>query len=231
MVQTGLLNCKLFEGIKEADLAAILVCLNAVTRNYSKGDFVMKAGSSPTNVGVVTEGCVHIMQEDYWGNRTLIEQVASFEVFGEAFACAETERLPLSIMAAKDTSILFIDYKRIITTCSSACAFHAHLIKNMVSSMAQRNLALMKKIEHTNKRNIREKLLSYFSTQALLGDSSSFEIPFSRQELADYLAVDRASLSRSLSAMEDDGLVDLQGRRVTLLKKNTEWFDLSSAEL
>lgn len=222
MDHESLRTCALFAGIEGADIPVILGCLDARKKNYPKDDFILKAGTKVTQVGVVLEGCVNLIQEDYWGNRTLIEQVLPGGVFGEAFACAEVEMIPLSVVAAKESTILFIDYKRIITVCSSACTFHLNLIKNMIGSIAYKNVALTRKIEHTNKRSIRDKILAYLSSQAILNDSPSFTIPFSRQELADYLAVDRASLSRSLGMMKADGIIELQGRRATLLRSRYE---------
>jgi CRP-like cAMP-binding protein len=202
--------------MNEDELIAILSCLDARTKHYGRGEFILKAGTKLTCVGVVLEGCVHLIQEDYWGNRLLIEQIVPGEVFGEAFACSLDEVLLLDAQAAKDSTVLFIDYQRIVTTCSSACTFHLRLITNMISSMARESIALTRKIEHTNRRSIPDKILSFLSTQALLNGSSHFDIPFSRQELADYLAVDRASLCRSLKTLKDQGLISAQGRNFTL---------------
>ena len=212
-------DCTLFSGIESTQIPSILACLDAREKNYPKDDYILQAGTRVLHVGVVVEGCINLIQEDYWGNRILIEQVYSGGVFGEAFACAEVEKIPVSVVAAKDTTVLFLDYQRIIKVCSSACVFHLQLIKNMVNSIAQKNVALTHKIEHTSKRSIQDKVLAYFSTQAIQSGSASFKIPFSRQELADYLSVDRASLSRSLGLMKSEGLIDLQGKNVKLLNE------------
>lgn len=213
-------KCSLFEGISEDQLTAILGCLEAQTKTYPKGDFVFRAGTKLTKVGVVLEGNVQLIQEDYWGNRSLLEQIAPGGIFGEAFACTDHAILPLSVIAADDVTILLIDYRRIISVCTSACEFHLRVIKNMVTSMAQKNIVLTRKIEHTSKRTINEKILSYLSGQALRNGSPSFTIPFNRQELADYLAVDRASLSRSLGQMRDEGILRVKGRRFELIEQD-----------
>ncbi len=214
---TELSHCALFEDMSKDELSAVLSCLDAKTRRYKKGEFILKAGTKLARVGVVLAGCAHLIQEDYWGNRLLIAQALPGEEFGEAFACSANEVLSLSVYAAQDTTVLFIDYQRIVTVCSSACTFHVRLIKNMLLSMAQKNISLTRKIEHTSKRNVQEKILSYLSAQALLANSPHFEISFTRQELADYLAVDRASLCRALGALQDQGFIAVQGRNITLL--------------
>lgn len=195
----------------------MLKCLDAREKHYPKGDFILKAGAIPTHVGIVLEGRINLVQEDYWGNRSLIDQILPSGIFVEAFACAGDERMPLNVIATTDTDVLFIDYNRIINGCSSSCGFNLPLIKNMISSIARKNVALTRKMEHMNKRSIHDKILSYLSMQALINGSSSFAIPFSRQELADYLAIDRASLSRSLSKMQDEGLIRFQGKKFTLI--------------
>lgn len=210
-------TCPLFKGMSDQDIPKILSCLDARERQYPKGDSILNVGDIPAYVGIVLEGQVQLVQEDYWGNRSLIDHILPGGIFAEAFACAGNERMPLSVIASTDTKVLFIDYSRIITVCSSSCNFHLALIKNMLSSIARKNIALTRKIEHMNKRKLRDKILSYFSMQALINNSPSFTIPYSRQELADYLAVDRASLSRSLSKMQDEGIIRFQGKKFTLL--------------
>ena len=200
-------QCPLFAGIEEVDLKALLDCLTAVRRAYKKNEFIFFAGDSVQSVGVVLSGSVHVLQEDYWGNRAILAHVDSTCVFGEAFSCAETERLPVSVIAAEKTEVLLIDYKRIVTTCSSSCAFHMALIKNMVKLLAQKNVMLTQKMEMITHRTTRERLMVYLSSQAMKAGESRFTIPFNRQQLADYLSVERSAMSTELSRMQSDGLI------------------------
>lgn len=219
MDQTVLQQCKLFAGIDAEGLSAILPCLNAQEKRYPKNSFIFHVEESPSCVGIVLEGAVHLVQEDYWGNRTLIERVLPGGTFGEVFACTDEEKIPLNVIAVEDSTILFIDYKRIVTVCSSACSFHLQLIKNMMQALAYKNIALTGKVEHIGKRTLYDKILSYLSSQAIMNNSSSFTIPFSRQELADYLAVDRASLSRTLGIMKAEGVIRFKGRAFELIEQ------------
>jgi CRP-like cAMP-binding protein len=210
-------RCPLFEGIAAGDVSALLTCLNAAERGYARNSFIFSEGEKADYVGVVLSGGVHIAQEDFWGNRTIVSHIAPGELFGEAFSCAEVERLPVAAVAAEDTEVLIIDCRRIITTCSSACAFHAGMIKNLLRILARANLALIGKIEHVTRRTTREKLLSYLSRAASAAGGAAFEIPFSRQELADYLAVDRSAMSAELSRMRDEDLIRYNRNRFELL--------------
>lgn len=179
---------------------------------------ILNAGDHPEYVGVVLYGRVHIVQDDFWGNRSILAAVTSGDLFGEAISCAEADEFPVSAVALTTTTILMINYKQIITTCSSSCVFHASLIRNMLKILANKNLNLTRKIEHITKKTTREKVLSYLSEQALLSHSDSFEIPFNRQELADYLSVERSALSSTLSKMQDEGFITFHKHAFTLNK-------------
>jgi CRP-like cAMP-binding protein len=200
-------TCPLFLGIDGAELHTLLDCLSASKKRYKKGGFIFRAEENVTSVGVVLSGSVHVIQEDFWGNRTILARIGPGGLFGEAFSCAEVDKLPVSVMAAESAEILFIDYKRIVTTCSSSCSFHTGLIKNMMHILARKNVLLTQKIEFVTQRTTKDKLLAYLSAQARQAASDTFEIPFSRQELADYLSVDRSAMSNELCKMRDEGIL------------------------
>lgn len=197
----------LFRGIDESQLASLLACLTAVKRRYRKDELIFVAGEKPISVGIVLSGSVRVLQEDFWGNRTILAHIESSGLFGEAFSCAEQVALPVSVIACETTEIMLIDYRKIITTCSSACVFHTQLVMNMMRILAKKNILLTKKLEYLSKRTTREKLLSFLSAQAVSAKSTIVEIPFNKTELAEYLCVDRSALSRELSAMKAEGLL------------------------
>lgn len=209
-------TCTLFREIDEGEAAAMLQCLGASVKSYAKGTYVWAAESKAVQVGIVLSGSVNIVKEDYWGNRTILAKAEKGEMFGEAFSCANMERLPVGVVASESTDIMLIDCKRIITTCSSACMFHSKLIQNMIKTLAEKNIIMTQKMDHMGKRTTREKLLSYLSGQAIKTKSNSFTIPFDRQELADYLSVDRSAMSSELGKMRDEGLVSFKKNRFIL---------------
>jgi CRP-like cAMP-binding protein len=210
-------QCRLFDGVNASDLGKLLNCLSAVQKTYKKGGFISTAGAHFNSVGVVLSGSIHIIQDDFWGNRTLVARFEPVEIFGEAFVFGGQGCLPVGIMAAEQSDILLINCKKIITACPSACVFHTTLIKNLITVLAQKNSMLMQKIEHITHRSTREKLLSYFSFQAGQMKSTAFEIPFNRQELADYLSIDRSAMSSELGRMRDEGILRFSKNRFELL--------------
>jgi CRP-like cAMP-binding protein len=207
----------LFCGIEEKNIESMLKCLSAREAEYKKDAFILSAGDVPTEVGIVLSGSVNIINEDYWGNRTIISKISGGELFAESFSCSDTDKLPVSVVTSEKTEVLFIDYKRIITTCTSACVFHTALINNMMRILANRNILLTQKMEYTANRTTREKLLSYLSAQAIAAKSSAFAIPFNRQELADYLCVDRSAMSNELCKLRDDGMLSFRKNQFKLL--------------
>ena len=212
-----LVQTKLFSGIEEEEIVAMLSCLSAVTKTYAKGEYIFKRESRITSVAMLLEGVVHIQKEDYWGNLSILSEVSQGEIFGEVYACLGSEEMQNNAVAVKSSTVLFLDINRVLTTCPSACDFHSRLIQNLLSIMAQKNLMLTRKITHMSRRTTREKLLSYLSEQSAKAGSAVFDIPFNRQQLADYLSVDRSAMSGELGRMRDEGLLRFNRNHFELL--------------
>jgi CRP-like cAMP-binding protein len=207
----------LFAEIEEEDLSALLACLSGRSKSFKKDEAILLEGDKPTSVGIVISGDVHIVKDDYFGNRNIIAHVKPGGMFGDAFVCAGAETTPVTAVANADSEILFIDYNRIITNCPSTCGFHTMLIRNMLRILAQNNMSLVDKLEHVTRRTTREKVLSYLSDQAKQQGSSSFTIPFNRQEMADFLSVERSALSAELSKLRDEGQIKFNKNQFELL--------------
>lgn len=208
---------KLFKGIGELETASMLNCLGAYRRSYQKGGCVFRKGERITAVALLLEGAVHIQKEDYWGNLSILNEISAGEVFGETYACPDGGEMLNNAVAVKDSQVLFLDVKRVLTTCSSACQFHGKLIQNLLSVLAMKNKMLTQKLEHMSQRTTREKLLSYLSEQSLKEGRSSFDIPFNRQQLADFLSVDRSAMSNELCKMRDEGILEFERNHFVLL--------------
>ncbi|MDR2490146.1 MAG: Crp/Fnr family transcriptional regulator [Spirochaetaceae bacterium] len=211
-----LAGCPLFEGLSGDTVGQVLGCVKPVHRRFESGAYVFNEDDECSLLGIVLKGALHIIRDDYWGNRTIVTRLEAGMIFGEAFACAELKKLPVSVVAVERSEILLLDFKRIIKVCSNACEFHTRLIKNMVSNMAYKNVQLMEKIECISQRNTRSKILSYLSFNAKRRKSSVIEIPFNRQEMADYLSVERSALSAELCRMRDEGLLEFNKNKFRL---------------
>lgn len=213
----ALKKCPLLTGIAEGEIELLIGCLDAKHRKVKKSEIIFAAGDRPDFVGIVLTGAVHIVQDDFWGNRTILTAVPAGGLFAEAFSTAEAASLPVSVIAQSDCDILLIDCRRILTSCSNSCVFHYRLIRNLMKIIAAKNIELTQKMEHITKKSVRERVLSYLSECAMSEGGNSFSIPFNRQELANYLSVERSALSSTLGKMRDDGVIDFEKNRFTLL--------------
>ena len=207
----------LFEGIEEKDLPSLLSCMGGSVKKYDKRQAIFLPGDEVKELGVVLSGSVQVIMDDAFGNRGIVGEVGAGELFAEAFCCAGMEKLPVGVEAKSDSEILFLNYRRVINTCTSVCPYHARLIQNMVSILATKNVELSKKLLHISQRTTREKLLSYLSEQAHAAGSRTFTIPFTRQELADYLCVERSAMATQLSRLCKEGVIETHRNTFRLL--------------
>jgi len=212
----------LFRGTSEEELPTLLDCLAPTTREYAKNELILRQGEDVSAVGLVLSGRAQVIEEDFWGNRSILADAWPGDLFAEAYAFLPGERLRVSVVAAEPTSVMLLDAKRMLEVCSSACRFHTRLVQNILAESARKNLALTRKVSHMSKRSTREKLLSYLSGQALGAGSDAFEIPFNRQQLADYLCVDRSAMSSELCKMRDEGLLVFDKNRFQLKEEFSE---------
>ena len=211
-----LTTTQLFYGINESEINELLPCLGANERKFQKEEIVFRAGLPVNQIGLVESGSVNIVVNFYWGNCNIFAHVGAGQVFAENYAAIPGKELLCEVVACEETQVLFLNMQNILTTCSRACAFHTRLIKNMLRISAQKNLNLSARMMHTASHSLRQRLLSYLSEQALENGTPHFTIPFNRQQLADYLAVNRSSMSKELSRMQEEGLLTYHKNRFTL---------------
>lgn len=211
-----LANTPLFHGIKENEIAHVLTCLGAREKHFTKHEVIFRAGESIRDIGLVMSGSVNIIVNFFWGNSQIFGHIARGDIFAENFAAIPGKELTCDVVAAEDSVILFLNFTNIVTTCHRACSYHHRLIHNLVRISAQKNLNLSSRMMHTAPKSIRERLLSYLSEQAMIHGNARFTIPFNRQELADYLGVDRSALSNELSKMQKEGLITYHKNEFTL---------------
>lgn len=209
-------HTKIFAGVGDREIESMLSCLGARLKTYKKGEYVFRQGESITDIMVLAEGNLHVQKDDYWGNRSILGEICAGEMFGEAYAYDSGAMLN-DVVVVEDSTVIFLDVKRILTSCSNACRFHAIVVQNLFFAISEKNRKLVQKLGHISKRTTREKLMSYLSEQAKKQNSASFTISFNRQQLADFLSVDRSAMSNELGKMRDEGLIEFQKNKFKLL--------------
>ena len=210
-------NSPLFDGIALEDRKGMLGCIGYHISAYRKGEIIAFEAENIKYVGILLSGTVDMIKEDVWGSKTVLLRMHKDDLFGETFACGADNLSVVTFAVSEDARILFMPFDRVMHSCTMACVFHNRLIENMVRIIAAKNRDLMRKVEVVSKRTIREKLLAYLSIQAQTKGTCSFEIPFGRTELAEYLCVDRSALTRELVKMQDEGLITYEKNSFQLL--------------
>ncbi len=212
----ALARMSLFCGISAEEVGPMLDCLQVRERSFRKGERIVAMGDIVRAAGLVLSGEVLVERTDVWGARSILATVGAGSLFAEAYACAPECPSMVDAVAARECTVLFLNIDRILRLCPSACPCHTRLVRNLLSDLAEKNLRLTNKIAHTAPKSIRGRVLAYLSSQARMAGSSSFTIPFSRQELADYLNVDRSALSNELGKMQREGLLSFKKNRFVL---------------
>ena len=207
---------QLFSGVIDTEISAMLNCLQAKLLTFQKGDYVFREGERIDNITVLVKGKLLVQHDDFWGNRNIVNVIRVGEMFGEAYVAPESGSLLNDVIAEEDSAVIFFDVRRILTVCSTACRFHSMVIQNLFFAISEKNRKLVQKIGHMSKRSTRAKLLSYLSEEAKRQNSSHFTIPFTRQQLADFLCVDRSAMSNELCKMRDEGLLQFDKNQFTL---------------
>lgn len=210
-------KCPLFYDIEDDRMLRMLHCLGAQVLFFDKKYTVFAEGKPAKYIGIVLSGSVQIAQLDYYGNRSILGNVGAGEIFAESFACAQVESVPVTVIANEPSEIMLIDCSHILYTCSNNCEFHRRLIFNLMKNLAIKNIGYHQKIEITSKRTTRDKLMTYLMLCSKNEGKNSFTIPFDRQELADYLEVDRSGLSAEISKLKKEGVIENTKNRFVLL--------------
>lgn len=210
-------NTQLFSGASDEDIEAMLGCLQAKLCTYKKGEYVLREGERVERLMMLVKGELHIQRDDYWGNRSIISMVGVGEMFGEAYAAPESGPLMNDVLAVEDSAVIFLDIGKLLTVCPNGCKFHAMAVKNLFFAISEKNRKLVRKLGYMSRRTTREKLIAYLSEEAKRQNSSSFSIPFNRQQLADFLSVDRSAMSNELCKLRDEGLIEFEKNRFRLL--------------
>lgn len=209
MIKDFLLNdCLLFKDMTDDNIKSLSNCFKMNIKTYKKNDYIVKMDDDIEYIHIIYSGTCIIEEEDYWGNRSIMDVVLRNQVFGISYAYANIKKYPVSLVAKEKTKVIIIPVSKVFSPCSKHCVHHNTLIKNAVEVLAIKNISLMEKLEHISKRTTREKIISFLSSFATKTNSNDFYIPFDRQELADYLLVDRSALSSELSKLKKSNLID-----------------------
>ncbi|MDO4502233.1 MAG: Crp/Fnr family transcriptional regulator [Coriobacteriia bacterium] len=199
----------LFEGLTRPEIEEMLPCLDPKVRTFKKGEVIYRQGSIHRHLGLILEGDVRIEHIDAWDNITLLTIMEQGKTFGEANAVLD-DPLAADFIADHDCKILFLNIKKIMQPCAKGCANHRLIASNLTKLLARRNLEMNRRAFITAPRGIRTRVMGYLSLAGHAYGAAEFDIPYNREQLAQYLGVDRSALSAELSRMAKDGLIEFR---------------------
>lgn len=202
----------------------MIKCFDVSVKKYGKGTMIFSEGDAAQYIGVVLEGSVQIVRGDYYGNRSVIAVINPVQIFAEAFSCADVKEFPVGVYADTDAAVMLLDCRKLFKTCAGDCGFYNILLHNLLREMAQKNILLNQKIELISKKTTKEKLLAFLLAEAKRRGSSEFTINCGRQTLADYLGVDRSTMSAEIGKLRKEGYIEVN-RRCFKILKNPEYFE------
>ncbi len=203
----ALSNSLLFKNLKDEEIKNALLCLKPSIMKYGKNEYILDQEDNVLSIGIIVKGAATIFREDYYGNRIIIATLEESDIFGEALAVIKKNAIS-SIITKEESIIIFIKTDKLLNSCSNHCLFHTKLINNLIYILAYKNVELNNKINHISNKLTKDKILSYLLTVKNINNKDKFKIPFNRQELADYLGVDRSALSLCLSKLKNEGIID-----------------------
>ncbi|MCI8679386.1 MAG: Crp/Fnr family transcriptional regulator [Oscillospiraceae bacterium] len=206
----------LFYDITDQEVEAMIQCFRMRRCRFHPGQIICTYGESAGEVGVLVSGEAELVRLDYAGNRTILERLETGGVFGESLAFTPTLGDCVEVVSAAGSEVLFMEYSHIMKRCENACAHHSKLVQNMFRLVAEQTRRLSQRVEVLSRRSIRDKLMCWFQLRRLAAGADSFTLPFTLSALADYISADRSAMMRELKRMKEEGLVEMDGRRVTL---------------
>lgn len=217
MLEEFLSKTLLFQNIPLRDVSNCLKVLQAYEKSFQKGELILCAGDTTSYFGVILEGSATIEINDIWGNRTILSSVGKGQFFAETYALLPKEILLVDVVANSFCKVLWLNPSQIKSDSFKQNNASFQFLSNLLSLSLQKNLILSKRSFHTSPKTIRGRVLAYLQTLSLEKQSTSLVIPFDRQQMADYLNLERTALSKELSKMKADGLIDFQKNHFRLL--------------
>lgn len=213
------MKTKLFDKINNTDLKSLYDCLQVTNKTYKKGEFLIHQGDKITHFGMIILGNLHVIKEDFLGNKNVIASLSTDNLFAESFAIQGNELSPISVIAVEKTEVIWINYNKFKRPCVNTCPFHSQIIENLIQIIAEKNIYFNSRINCLTKTSIREKILYYVSTNA---DKNGFyTTSLNRNQLANFLGINRSALSRELTNLKNEGILDFDKKAFKLLVKNS----------
>ena len=209
----------LFDGIGIERLSALFACLGARRQRLAKGETLMRLGDRADRIGVLLSGTLSVSAYDLEGRRSIIKRIGPAEIVAASQSLSGAKAMSVDVEADEDSEVLVLKAVRILSPCENACSFHSRLVHNLMRTLAAKTMELNRKIEILSHRSTQDRLMAYLRSVAQQKGANEFDIPFDRQQLADFLCVERSALSAEIGRLSRLGLITSRKSHFTLRRK------------
>lgn len=213
----ALQKCELFKGIKEENIIQMMSCLKPKINNYKKNDYIVTSGDVLDGLGIVLSGTAAVIKENEGGNRHIMKMMGVGDTFGEIVVFSKKASWPATVVALEKCTVFFLPKNKIISECDNVCPWHRDLVRNMLGIVSNMAIMLNKKVEYLTIKSMRAKINKLILEMYEQSGSKTFMLPMNRNELADFLNVSRPSMSREMSRMKDEGIIDFHKETIKIL--------------
>ncbi len=200
-----MLQIDLFENVQNNEVLELLKCIGIKTKVFKKSAYILKNGSKIDYLAVILGGNAVMSKTDSFGKQTILEELKMNDIFGHNIVCCGLDKSPVDVIAQNECEVLFLPFEKVVTPCQKLCSYHLQLIKNVMKMISKRNSLLNDKIDIIGQKTTRDKILALLETYR--NGQRVFSIPYSREEMAKFLCVDRSAMSRELCKMRDEGIL------------------------
>ncbi len=207
---------KLFHNISLEEYKHLLGCLSAREKHFLSGETICTYDGDFRSIGILGRGEALVVRYEINGARTILERLEPQDIFGHLISYQKNPLNGVSVVCDQPCDVLFINYDGISQPCTKACSYHHQLIQNMLDMISEKAMSLSARVEVLSQRTIREKLICFFLQLAGRENSTSFKLPFTMVDLADYLSIDRSAMTRELKHMKNEGLLDIDRKNIRL---------------
>lgn len=217
-IRKALHKTPLFQDLKKDECESLINCLSPQIRYFAKNEIIILTGDSVHHVGIILFGTACAYTEYVNGSQTLISNLTPMSVFGEILFSTKTYKSPVTVYSTSDVAAAFIEYNKVYSMCTTACAAHRIFLQNMHKAIGDKYFYLFDRINILQEKRLRARIMTYLYALKSRSEASTVTIPFSKTMLADYLLVNRSALSKELRKMEQDGIISVNGREFKLIK-------------
>ncbi|MBQ8886909.1 MAG: Crp/Fnr family transcriptional regulator [Candidatus Gastranaerophilales bacterium] len=211
-----MLGIDLFENVRNNEVLELLKCIGIKTKVFKTDAIIVRQAGKIDFLGVILSGNATISKTDSMGNKTIVEELKMNDIFGHNIVCCGLDKSPVDIIANRECEVLFLPFEKVVTPCEKLCPYHLQLIKNVMKMISKRNSLLNDKIDIIGQKTTRDKILALLETHR--NGEKVFSIPYSREEMAKFLHVDRSAMSRELCKMRDEGILRFHKNHFEILK-------------